>query len=172
MGEQPESDGETAALVARQLGRPPRDPWRVQARCAYGRPAVIASPPMLAGGSRFPTLYWLTCPWLIETVGALESAGAADVWAQRVSSEADLAAALLEADVALRDARASESGGVDECGDVGLAGQHDPFGVKCVHAHVALVLAGIADPIGEETLAQIGYPCEDDRCARLQREGT
>ena len=172
VSEQPRPDGRTAAFVALQVGRPPRHPWRVQARCAYGRPAVIASPSMLADGSRFPTLYWLTCPWLIETVGALESAGAVDAWAERVSSEADLAAALLAADAELRRARASESGGVDECADVGLAGQRDPLGVKCVHAHVALALAGIVDPIGDETLAQVGYPCEDDRCARLQGEGT
>ena len=129
---------------------------------------MIASPALLADGSRFPTLYWLTCPWLAEGVGMRESAGDTDAWAVRVAQDVALAEALGCADRELRDRRARESEGADPCSGVGLAGQRDPLGVKCLHAHVALALAGIADPVGEETIALVGYPCEDDRCARLE----
>ena len=161
-----EPDASTAQLVASQIGRMPRAPWRVCTRCTFGRPAVISSPPVLSDGSRFPTLHWLTCPWLIEGAGALESQGAADDFSQRAAADPEFASALASADEELRRARAAAHGGPDPCGDVGLAGQRDPLGVKCLHAHVALALAGISDPIGQETLARVGYPCEDDLCAR------
>ena len=156
-----------AALVSAQLGRVPRGPWRVAARCAYGYPSVIVSPSRLADGTPFPAYAWLTCPYLLETLAAEESAGAAASWAQRAATDAQLAAALIAADGAVRAARARESGGEDACAEVGIAGQRDPLGVKCVHAHVALALVGIDDPIGTEELGKIEPTCSDVRCRSL-----
>ncbi len=56
--------------------------------------------------------------------------------------------------------------GTDACAAVGLAGQRDPLGVKCVHAHVALALVGIDDPIGLELLER-GRECPDRYCDRF-----
>ena len=155
------------AIVSAQLGRVPRDPWRVAALCRHGFPAAIVSPSVLGDGTRFPAYAWLTCPHLTETLFAEESAGAAARWAERAAADRALASALQAADAALRVARARESGGEDACGDVGLAGQRDPLGVKCLHAHVALALVGIDDPIGAEELARTGQTCSDARCATL-----
>lgn len=154
-------------LVALQIGRIPREPWRVAARCQWERPSVIASPSLLADGTPFPTLYWLTCPWLIARAGALESEGILAEWDERTESDPHLAAALDASDRALRERRSEESGGSDACISVGIAGQRDPVGVKCLHAHVALSLAGVADPIGQETLALLGEACDDDGCGAL-----
>jgi hypothetical protein len=154
-------------LVATQTGRPPRTPWRVAARCRFERPTVIASPSRLDDGTPFPTLFWLTCPHLAEKVAALESAGEAARWARRATEDPQLAAELRAADAAVREARAAESGGEDACASVGLAGQRDPLGVKCLHAHVAAALAGIADPVGAGVLSATPRECSDDRCARL-----
>jgi len=156
-----------ATLVGLQLGRVPRGPWRVAARCGFGRPAVIVSPSRLADGTPFPTYAWLTCPWLAERVGAEESAGGAAAFALRATTDPALAAALCVADQRVRQLRAAESRGTDACASVGLAGQRDPLGVKCLHAHVALVLVGVADPVGEELLGKIERTCPDDRCAPL-----
>jgi len=41
-------------IVAWQLGRPPREPWRVCVRCEFGYPQVIASPSRLDDGKPFP----------------------------------------------------------------------------------------------------------------------
>lgn len=153
------------SLVARQIGRAPREPWRVAARCQWGRPSVIASPSRLADGTPFPTLYWLTCPWLIESVGALESAGLLADWNERTGADVHLAAQLDATDTALRELRVHESGGEDACASVGVAGQRDPARVKCLHAHVALALVGVDDPVGVETLALVGMSCVDDACA-------
>ena len=156
-----------AALVSAQLGRVPRGPWWVAARCAYGYPSVIVSPSRLADGTPFPAYAWLTCPHLLETLAAEESAGAAASWAQRAATDAQLAAALVAADGAVRAARVRESGREDACAEVGIAGQRDPLGVKCVHAHVALALVGIDDPIGTEELGKIEPTCSDVRCRSL-----
>ena len=155
------------ALVAEQIGRAPRAPWRVAARCRFGRPTAIVSPSVLDDGTPFPTYAWLTCPHLAEQVAALESAGATARFAARTASDESLAAALRAVDARVRELRAVESGGVDACPTVGLAGQRDPLGVKCLHAHVALALVGAGDPVGEEVLSGMKHECDDDRCAAL-----
>lgn len=154
-----------AALVAWQMGRVPREPWRVAARCSFGRPTAIVSPSRLSDSSPFPTLAWLTCPHLAEQLAARESAGDTARWAARAASDESLAAALRAVDARVRELRARESGGVDACPSVGIAGQRDPLAVKCLHAHVALALVGVGDPIGEELLAASCRECDGDRCA-------
>ena len=163
---QPASTAE-AELVAEQLGRTPREPWRIASRCRFGRPTAIVSPSRLADGTPFPTYAWLTCPHLAEQVAARESAGDVAGWAARAASDESLAAALRAVDARVRQLRAAESGSVDACSGVGLAGQRDPLGVKCLHAHVALALVGAGDPIGDAVLASVGAECDDDRCATL-----
>lgn len=158
-------------LVAAQLGRPPRDPWRVASRCSYGHPSSIASPSTLADSTPFPTLVWLTCPWLAEKVSALESSGAIARWNEALATDGSLADRLSAADGALRRARAAESGGVDACSQVGIAGQRDAGNVKCIHAHVALALIGIDDPIGRAVIDESGATCGDKRCAGLCEDG-
>lgn len=160
-------DSRDAALVEVQVGRAPRTPWHVAVRCGYGRASVISSPPVLDDGTPFPTLYWLTCPWLVERVGDLESAGDVRVWANRLRSDTVLADAMREADAEYRVRRSAD--GPDPCAAVGIAGQRDPLATKCLHAHVAASLAGIADPVGQAVLGQIETECPDDRCAELDR---
>ena len=155
-----------ADIVRFQLGRPPRGTWRVAARCGYDFPTVIATPSLLATGEPFPTLYWLTCPYLIEAVGQLESTGHVEVWAAKLANDPALAQRMREADAEYRSARATESGGADACASVGIAGQRDPLGTKCLHAHVAAALAGINDPIGHAILGSIDNECEDQRCSK------
>lgn len=157
-------DGDVADLVAAQLGRTPRDPWRVAALCSHGFPTVIVSPGLLRDGTPFPTYAWLTCPHLVEFCFEAESAGGTAEWDARVFVDPDLAERLRAANVALREARRAESGGEDPCKDVGLAGQKEPLATKCLHAHVALALVGIADPIGESELGKAHQACKDARC--------
>ncbi len=166
------ADVADAARVAAQLGRIPRGPWRVAVRCRWGRPAVIVSPSRLSDGTPFPNLAWLTCPWLAESVAAEESAGGAAAFARRAAEAPEFAAALTAADATVREKRAVESGGIDACATVGIAGQRDPLGVKCLHAHVALALLGVADPVGEDVLSRVQRWCDDDRCAGLGLEGS
>ncbi|MGB4594239.1 MAG: DUF501 domain-containing protein [Coriobacteriia bacterium] len=151
--------------VTRQIGRSPRQPWRVSVRCAHGFPQVITTPSRLASGEPFPTLHYLTCPDLVEAVSALESDGQIEAWAHLLATVPEYATSMRLADAAYRAARTIESGGTDACEGVGIAGQRDPLGTKCLHAHVAAALAGINDPIGLTVLDIIGSECDNARCA-------
>lgn len=160
------------ALVAWQLGRIPREPWRVSERCRFGFPQAIVSPCRLADGTPFPDFAWLTCPYLRDAASAEESRGAAASWARRAAEEPEIAENLAKVDDAVREARAAESGGFDECAALGAAGQRNPFGVKCVHAHVALQLSGIEDVVGQWLIGIAGDACPDSRCARFPFSST
>ncbi|MDO9558037.1 MAG: DUF501 domain-containing protein [Coriobacteriia bacterium] len=153
-------------VVLLQLGREPRGTWRSVVRCRHAAPVVIATRPDLEDGEPFPTLFWLTCPVLCERVSALESSGATDAWTDRLASDVDLAAAMGAADEVYRRLRQAEAEGADRCSTVGIAGQRDPLKVKCLHAHVAAYLAGIADPVGQGALEGVPWECDDARCVR------
>lgn len=156
-----------ATTVTAQLGRMPRGAWWVEARCRFGFPQVIGTPPALDDGTPFPTLYWLTCPWLAASVGTAESGGAIGAWTSRLAADPSMSRRLRRSDDRYRARRASVAGGADPCASVGIAGQRDPAATKCLHAHVAATLAGIDDPVGTETLRQLGRHCADGRCASL-----
>jgi hypothetical protein len=170
----PDSDArDTVRLVAAQLGRPPRTPWRIAACCIHGFPAVIVSPPLLSDDTPFPTWAWLTCPHLVGAIHGLESEGRVAYWNQRVASDADLAAAVLCTENELRRRRLEEA---RECGvsppdheETGIAGTGESLRIKCLHSHVALELAGVMDPVGRHVLEELVVPwCSDRRCERLR----
>ncbi len=128
---------------------------------------MIVSPSRLDDGTPFPTLAWLTCPHLIDQVAAAESGGATARFAERAQRDQSFADSLRAVDARVRVLRAEESGGVDACPTVGVGGQRDPLGVKCLHVHVALALLGEDDPIGAELLTDAPRECDADRCAAL-----
>lgn len=163
-----ESVREDEQVIAAQMGRSPRRPYRVASRCSHGFPTTLASPAVLEDGSLFPTTYWLTCPHLIQLAGQQESAGMCKQWSKRLATDEQLAGQLGQTDAALRAARAAESGDVqDACASTGIAGQRDILGVKCLHAHTALALAGLGDPIGAWVLG-LGAECTSTTCGHLQ----
>jgi hypothetical protein len=125
---------------------------------------MIVTAPRLPDGAPFPTLLWLTCPWLAGHASAMESAGGTAEWARRLASDAALASRMCAADDAYREWRAAIADGVDPCSGTGIAGQRDPLGTKCLHAHVAAALGGLDDPVGEAVLASTERECPDDRC--------
>lgn len=152
-----------ARVVARQLGRAPRGRWRVVTRCSYGAPAVIATAP-LVDGQPFPTLHYLTCPYLVAAVSAIESGGGCESWRSALAADPALAGRLRDADAEYRIERAREGDGVDPTPGCGIGGERDPLGVKCLHAHMAAHLAGIADPVGESLAMGLDRECDDARC--------
>lgn len=148
-----------AADIAAQLGRAPRAPWRVGARCTYGFPTVIISPSLLDDGQRFPNYAYLTCPHLVKQIARLESSGAISEYARQLAQSEEAAQAQRALDASVRAARLAEcracSQEEDACASVGLAGQRDPLGVKCLHIHAAYALLGFNDEIGVDVLARL-----------------
>jgi hypothetical protein len=140
------------ATVEAQLGRPPRGLRSVAHRCTCGLPDVVETDPVLADGTPFPTLYYLTCPRAASAVGRLEASGLMAEMTRRLADEPDLATAYAAAHddyLARRDAvrplpGAPSAGGM-------------PSRVKCLHVLVAheLAVPG-ANPLGREALELLG----------------
>lgn len=160
-----------AEVVAWQLGRTPRGAWRVAARCSYGYPQAIETAPDLPEGGLFPTLYYLTCPYLTEAASAAESAGELAAFDERARRDAGFAARMVAAHREVVARRTAIAGRRDPCGEVGVAGQRDPCATKCLHARIAAALAGLDDPVGTELIERIGAVCDDARCDRRVEDG-
>ncbi|WP_395152204.1 DUF501 domain-containing protein [Ilumatobacter sp.] len=139
------------ARVEELIGRPPRGAFDVVVRTAEGDPVVVRNAPFLGDGTPMPTRYYLVGTDLVRAVSRIEAVGGVR------QSEADLDPADI-ADVhaayeAERDAAIpTDHVGPRPSGGVGGTRQ----GVKCLHAHVAHLLAGGSDVVGEWTLARLG----------------
>ena len=76
----------------RQLGRAPRSLVAVAARCPYGRPSVLVQAPYSEAGEPFPTLYWLSCPALVQAIGRFEASGGIELLTGELARDPELAA--------------------------------------------------------------------------------
>lgn len=144
------------AVVAVQIGRPPRSSVEVEARCHLDLPVVTRVPPVLDDGTPFPTTHWLTCPLAVLRISRLEADGG--VKAADAEIGADPALADRYRDAMERYARErAQLVPADHTGPVpsgGVAGSR--WGVKCLHAHYADHAAGNANPIGERVGSDVG----------------
>lgn len=148
------------AVVARQIGRPPRAFRRVAVRCPYGKPAVTEQHAYDERGEPFPTTYYLTCRHLVAAFARVEAAGGVERWSRAVADDAELSASLGRADAeqrALRHELAAGRTGADEGAslDLGVGGSSRVGGLKCLHAHAAYALARPGYELGERIVAEV-----------------
>jgi hypothetical protein len=134
--------------VEAQIGRPPRSPVVVEARCHLGLPVVIEVPPILDDGTPFPTTHWLTCPLAALRISRIESAGGVRAADRNLTEDASLATEF-EATSARYQADREALMPADWTGprpSGGVGGSRG--GVKCLHAQFADTEAGNTNPIG------------------------
>jgi uncharacterized protein len=155
-----------AAVIAAQLGRPPRGVLAVAHRCPCGLPDVAETAPRLADGSPFPTLYYLTCPRANAAVSTLEASGLMREMTARLGDDAvrgRYEAAHL--DYLIRRDEAARSAGLEPLPPGTQSAGGMPERVKCLHALVAHELAtGDVNPFGREALDAIGPWWEPGPC--------
>jgi hypothetical protein len=148
-------DSRDEAVVAAQLGRPPRSIHAVAHRCPCGNPDVVATEPRLDDGTPFPTTFYLTCPRAASRIGTLEASGLMNEMTERLGQDEDLAASYRSAHEAYLAARSS-IGEVPEIAGVSAGGMPDR--VKCLHVLAGQSLAqgrGV-NPLGDEVLDELG----------------
>jgi uncharacterized protein len=163
------------AVVAAQLGRPPRGLRAVAHRCPCGLPDVVETVPRLADGTPFPTLYYLTCPRAAAAISGLEAAGLMREMTARLAADGQLRAAYANAHrdyLARRDAVAVAAGleplppGTQSAGGM-------PERVKCLHALAAHELAAPGtNPLGREALDAADQWWSRGPCVTLDEEPT
>ena len=147
------------AVVAQQLGRPPRGVMSIAHRCPCGLPDVVQTAPRLPDGTPFPTLFYLTCPRACAAMSTLEAGGVMREMTAQLQSDPALRARYLAAHedyLTRRDAAASAAGlqplppGTQSTGGM-------PDRVKCLHALAAheLAVPG-ANPLGADAVRLAG----------------
>jgi hypothetical protein len=138
------------ARVTELLGRSPRGPFDVGVRDVAGDPVVVRNAPFLEDGTPMPTRYYLVGADLVRDVSRIEAAGGVN----RVEEELGL-----EAIAEVHDRYAAERSAAippDHVGPLPFGGVGGTrVGVKCLHAHVAHLLATGDDIVGRWTLDQI-----------------
>jgi hypothetical protein len=153
------------AIMAEQVGRPMRSVLGVAARTGDGTPVVVCTAPRLAGGTPFPTFYYLTHPALVQAASRLEADGRMAVYNAMLAADPALTAAYRAAHERYLADRAAH-GEVPEIAGVSAGGM--PQRVKCLHALVAHALAagpGV-NPIGDLVLDEVGWDAATGTCAR------
>jgi hypothetical protein len=136
-------DAADVQAVSALLGRAPAGAFRVVVRGRDGRPVVIENAPLLDDGRPMPTRYWLVDAALRDAVSRAESEGGVRRAEREVDAEALAGAHARYA--AERDA-ALPAGTTGPRPSGGVGGTRQ--GVKCLHAHLAYLLAGGDDPVG------------------------
>ena len=148
-------------VIAKQIGRRPRGLLGIERRCPYGYPQVARVYPLVEG-KPFPTLFWLTCPFLTRQIDRLEAEGWIKHLEKLLEKEDALAARFRKAHRAYiteRDrllspedrATLEEAGMLKDLLEKGIGGTADFARVKCLHLHVAHALVR-DNPIGERVL--------------------
>jgi hypothetical protein len=151
------------AVVAAQLGRPPRAMQAVAHRCTCGLPDVVETAPRLPDGTPFPTLYYLTCPRASSAIGRLEASGLMREMSARLRTDPELAARYQAAHDSYLSRREA-IGHVEQIAGISAGGM--PTRVKCLHVLVAHSLAagpGV-NPLGDEALADLPPWWTDGPC--------
>jgi uncharacterized protein len=155
-----------AAVIAAQLGRPPRGLLAVAHRCPCGLPDVAETAPRLADSSPFPTLYYLTCPRANAAVSKLEASGVMRDMTARLAD--DVVRRRYESahrDYLARREAAARLAGVEPLPPGTQSAGGMPERVKCLHALVAHELAaGDVNPFGREALDALGEWWRSGRC--------
>lgn len=154
--------------------------------CKYGFPQVIVSRPVSTVGAEveiFPTLYWLTCPYLRKELALLEGEGLIAQFETRIQEEPEFAA-LVEKnhqDYARRRLsmvptkvqerlKAEYPERFRVLAETGVGGTRNPKGVKCLHTHVADYLAHGENAIGAEAMTILDKPlfCPKGHCKEFE----
>ncbi|MDD7384041.1 MAG: DUF501 domain-containing protein [Actinomycetaceae bacterium] len=161
-------DADDERIVTAQLGRRPRGFVGVGARCVCGAPLVTITAPRLPDGTPFPTLFYLTQPWLVKEMSRLESTGVMAQFTRDLGSDDELA---LNHRSAHMDyvARRALLGDVPEISGVSAGGMPDR--VKCLHALAAYALSAGSGVcvVGDRALSMAGWDATECHCAADQR---
>ncbi|HHY18465.1 MAG TPA: DUF501 domain-containing protein [Firmicutes bacterium] len=155
--------------IISQLGRKPQGSFVIDKFCPWGYPMVIKNHPH--EGSILPTLYWLTCPYIVKIVSRMEAKGLVGEYDNRLIEDQEFRLALEKAHKSYafersklidRDAKLPK-GIIDRLLNSGIGGSENKEGVKCLHMHLAHFLATGKNPIGKEVWQEI-LAWEADDC--------
>ena len=136
--------------ITQLLGKKPQSDFRIAVRDEKGTPLVIENAPFFFDGTPMPTRYWLLDGELYKKVSYIESIGGVKQVQEEINED------IIEQIHAKYELERNklidpEYEGPKPSGGVGGTRR----GVKCLHAHVANLLATGDDAVGQWTLDEI-----------------
>ena len=144
-----ESNNIEEKIISLQLKKVVKNDFVVVRLCDWGFPQVIESS-LISDGRPFPTLFWLTCPFLKEEVSRLESKGMISHFEKRIEHDKSFATAFFDAHretTLLKEKILCEASVSEESRrlilDRGIGGIRNLKKVKCLHLHLANYLGEI-----------------------------
>lgn len=137
-------------VVSRLIGKTPQGEFRVVVRNDAGEPVVIENSPFFFDGTPMPTRYWLVDPELVADVSRIESSGGVKKVQKEISLE-EISAIHQKHNLERNYLIPENYDGPKPTGGVGGTRQ----GIKCLHTHVANLLASGDDLVGQWTLNEI-----------------
>ncbi|ABR30063.1 hypothetical protein SU69_00990 [Thermosipho melanesiensis] len=164
-------------IVSKQIGRDAKNFCKVAVFCSHGFPQVIKSLPV-RDGKPFPTLNYLTCPYLVKEVSRLEEKGMIKEVEKIIEEDEEFKEKLFQAHRKVIEERDSYFE-LDEISEfkqwreklknVGTGGISNFSKVKCLHLHLADFLVGIKNPVGKLVYERLGeIECKDKYCEGLK----
>ncbi|MDO4988025.1 MAG: DUF501 domain-containing protein [Synergistes sp.] len=151
----------------------------VAKRCSHGFPQVVVTKPLMADGTPFPTLFWLTCPHLDRICGVLESDRKITEVEDIFASMPDKVKKMHENYAALRVALAAKNNirisglpegkriRIEKSGVGGIDIAAAPNAVKCLHLQLAAFIGMGSHPAKEWLRQNITQPeCSCALCKR------
>lgn len=145
------SSPEDDRFFAFVIGRRPSGTFAVLKRCRFGHPLAFASFPVI-NEKPFPTIFWLTCPYLLKACGKLESALYHKYVESEIEKSEKLKKEMLETQSKMKELKKEFAKALGlllpkSFYEVGIGGVKNLYHVKCLHAHLAASFAGIESPV-------------------------
>lgn len=142
----------------RQLDRSDAEITGVARHCRFGYPVVVFHPPWHQGRIH-PSLFWLTCPWLVQLVDRFESTRCIKALEKELLTDEAQAEIFREEQERFNAFLKEETGNHDlppaimeRLQGLHVGGSARPLTVKCMHAHLAVTLAGESTLAGRRTM--------------------
>ncbi len=162
---------EDLKIVSHQLERTPKNVMKIVYRCSYGFPVVIESKTVLEE-KPFPTVYWLTCPFLRYAISKVESNGGVSRFENILLTSPEFYVEHVEAHLKARikaiDLADENVQVIERLKKRGMGGISDFKHIKCLHMHVAYHLGGIENPVGKMVLKELkNLECENCLCEKI-----
>lgn len=175
------------ATIEYQLGRPADNLMDIAVYCPFQKPAVLLTAPYSAEKGVFPTIYWLSCPYLVKEVARMEDKGYVKRFSRMVKEDGDFRERLrtahkkyAERRMALLSEESQEKIKLISMAiyqvlrDSGVGGINNLEGIKCLHVHLADYLVNKENPVGEKVWDGLDWPedchiCDWDRVKEWQQ---
>lgn len=157
-------------LIEWQLGREIVNLDYVGKYCPWDYPAVLVVKPFVKNIVS-PTIFWLSCPYLVYKVDRLENEGLIEKLTFKLKHNSEFKDKMLSAHRRYAELRKNKLSNNDLkaaekiSGDLkntlkqsGIGGIKDKSGIKCIHTHLADYLMGYDNPAAELVWKKITWP--------------